>query len=50
MTVNPVLKIDQYPVPTAEDLFATLAGRKTFMKLDLTQAYQQVVYQGGMSL
>ena len=43
VTVNPVLKVDQYPVPTAEDLFATLAGGKTFTKLDLTQAYQQVV-------
>ena len=42
VTVNPSLKIDQYPVPTAEDLFATLAGGKTFSKLDLSQAYQQV--------
>ena len=43
VTVNPVLKIDQYLVPTAEDLSETLAGGKTFTKLDLTQAYQQVV-------
>ena len=43
VTVNPVLKIDQYLVPTAEDLFAMLAGGKTFTKLDLTQPYQQVV-------
>ena len=42
VTINPVLKVDQYPVPTAEDLFATLAGGKTFTKLDLSQAYQQV--------
>ena len=26
VTINLVLKIDQYPVPTAEDLFPTLAG------------------------
>ena len=26
ITINPELKVDQYPVPTAEDLFATLAG------------------------
>ena len=42
VTVNPVLKVDQYPVPTPEDLFATLAGGQTFTKLDLSQAYQQV--------
>ena len=42
VTVNPVLKVDQYPVPTAEDLFATLAGGQTFTKLDLSHAYQQV--------
>ena len=42
MTVNPELKVDQYPVPTAEVLFASLARGKTFTKLDLSQAYQQV--------
>ena len=42
MTVNPVLKIDQYPVPPTEDPFA-LAGGKTFMKLDLTQPQQVVL-------
>ena len=42
VTVNQVLKVDQYPVPTPEDLFATLAGGQTFTKLDLSQAYQQV--------
>ena len=42
VTINPELKVDQYPVPMAEDLFATLAGGKAFSKLDLSQAYQQV--------
>ena len=40
ITVNLSLIVDQFPVPTAEDLFATLAGGQT--KLDLSQAYQQV--------
>ncbi len=30
-------------MPTPEDLFATLAGGQTFTKLDLSQAYQQVL-------
>ena len=41
VTVNPVLQVDQYPVPKPEDLFSTLAGGKTFLKLDLSHAYQQ---------
>ena len=41
-TVNPVAKMDCYPIPKVEDLFATLAGGKQFTKLDLSQAYQQV--------
>ena len=43
LTVNPFLKIDQYPVPTAEDLFAMLAGGQSFTKLDLSHTYQQVL-------
>ena len=43
ITVNPVLHIDQHPIPKAEDLFATLAGGKKFSKLDLSQAYQQML-------
>ena len=43
MTVNPVMKVHQFPVPTPEDLFATLARGTAFTKLDLSQAYQQVV-------
>ena len=43
VTVNPSLDIDQYPLPKAEDLFATLANGKAFTKLDLSQAYQQML-------
>ena len=42
VTVNPALQVDQYPLPRAEDLFATLAGGKRFTKLDLSQAYLQM--------
>lgn len=42
LTVNPVSKLVKYPVPKAEDLFATLQGGTIFSKLDLSQAYQQL--------
>ena len=45
VTVNHVLEIDQYPLPKSEDLFTTLAGGKKFTKLDLSQAYQQLVLE-----
>ena len=41
-TVNPVAKLEKYPIPKVEDLFATLSGGKTFTKLDFSQAYQQL--------
>ena len=43
VTVNQALEVDQYPLPKPEDLFATLTGGKKFTKLDLSQAYQQVL-------
>ena len=42
VTINPELHVDQYPLPTPEDLFATLAGGMVFSKLDLSHAYQQI--------
>ncbi len=42
LTVNPVAKLDRYPIPRIEDLFATLQNGKYFSKLDLSQAYQQL--------
>ena len=41
-TVNPVSKLDKYPIPKVEDLFAKLAKGKRYTKLDLSQAYLQV--------
>ena len=42
ITINPVSKLNRYPLPRVEDLFTTLAEGKVFTKLDLTQAYQQL--------
>lgn len=42
VTVNPVSKLNRYPIPKVEDLFATLKSGKLFTKLDLSQAYQQL--------
>ncbi|CAL9705831.1 unnamed protein product [Knipowitschia caucasica] len=39
LTVNPVSKLEQYPIPRLEDL---LTGGEKFSKLDLSHAYQQV--------
>ena len=41
VTVNPHID-DQYPLPTAEDIFSTLAGGLKFTKLDLAHAYNQL--------
>ena len=42
MTVNPVAKLDRYPVPRVEDLFATVTQGRLFTKLNLRHAYQQL--------
>ena len=42
-TLRPVhTKLDRYPIPKVEDLFANLSGGRTFTKIDLSQAYQQI--------
>ena len=43
VTVNQCLDVDQYLLPRPDDLFAMLANGKTYSKLDLSQAYQQMV-------
>ena len=40
--VNPLLEVDQYPIPTPEQLFTALAGGEKFTRLDLANAYQQI--------
>ena len=42
MTVNPVSKLDWYLIPRIKDLFVNLKKGKSFMTLDLSQAYQQL--------
>ena len=43
LTVNQVSKLEEYPLPRVEDLFATLAGGKLFTKFERSQAYQQLL-------
>ena len=43
VTVNMFAHIEQYPLPTQEDMFATLAGGVMFSKLDMTYVYQQIL-------
>uniref|UniRef100_A0A1A8QZH2 Gypsy retrotransposon integrase-like protein 1 n=1 Tax=Nothobranchius rachovii TaxID=451742 RepID=A0A1A8QZH2_9TELE len=45
VTVNQSVEEGSYPLPTVEDLFATLAGGTLFSKLDLSHAYQQLVLE-----
>ena len=45
LTVNKVSKLDRYPIPKIEDLFAKLLGGRLFTKLDLSQAYLQICLQ-----
>ena len=41
-TVNPVSKLDRYPIPKVEDLFAMLANGKSFTTISLSHVYQQL--------
>jgi len=35
--IDKASKLDHYPIPKIEDLFATIAYRKRFSKLDMSQ-------------
>ncbi|CAC5380500.1 unnamed protein product [Mytilus coruscus] len=43
VTFNQVSKLDNYPIPKTDDLYATLRGGQALSKLDLSQAYQQIL-------
>ena len=43
VTINADLDVDSYPLPKPDELFAMLAKGKKFSKLDLSQAYQQLL-------
>ena len=42
VTINPYLEMDNYPMPNAQNLFASLAGGRSFTRLDMKQAYMQM--------
>ena len=42
LMLNQASKLDRYPIPKIEDLFAQVGGGKTLSKLDMSQAYQQI--------
>ncbi|XP_062698523.1 uncharacterized protein K02A2.6-like [Aedes albopictus] len=42
VSLNKVLLPNTYPLPLAQDIFASLAGSKVFCSLDLTGAYTQL--------
>ena len=43
VTINAVSKLDRYPIPKIEDLLARLSGGRSYTKLDLKEAYQQLL-------
>ena len=43
VSVNQSLIVDQHPLPNPEELFSILTGGQQFSKLDLSQAYQQII-------
>lgn len=42
VAVNQAMDVDQYPLPTPQELLSALAGGEQFTKLDLKHAYQQL--------
>ena len=42
ITIDRAAKVEEYPIPRIEELFASLVGGKSFTKLDLSHAYLQI--------
>ena len=42
ITVNRVARVEKYPLPRIDELFASLAGGRAFTRLDLSHAYLQI--------
>ena len=42
VTINQACKVDPYPLPRIEDIFAELRGGEEFTKIDLHKAYSQI--------
>ena len=42
VTLNPLIEVDQYPLPKIEDIFADIGGGQKFSKIDLKDAYLQI--------
>ncbi|XP_056022197.1 uncharacterized protein K02A2.6-like [Ostrea edulis] len=47
VTLNPILIVDQYPLPKIDDIFANMNGGSHFSKIDLKQAYLQLPMDEG---
>ena len=41
--LNPCLQVPQHPIPRAEECFHAVNGGEKFTKLDLVQAYNQIM-------
>ncbi|XP_050515486.1 uncharacterized protein K02A2.6-like [Diabrotica virgifera virgifera] len=39
ITLNPCIEVDEYPLPTPDDLLSQLAGGDKYTKIDITKAY-----------